>query len=91
MNATEATQRYHIQVAQPAQASVVRGGYLSLGPAQSMWVAVTVQLHAQAVEQLHPGSHPLIFRIEQLHPLTGSAINPKPIGIEEKSTFLLPH
>ena len=84
MNATEYVQQYRIHVSELTGATVVGSDTLTLGPAQSAWKPVTVQLQMQQVEQLSPGSHPITFQIEQLSQRAQQA------WVSEKSTFLLP-
>ncbi|TFZ07835.1 cytochrome c oxidase accessory protein CcoG [Ramlibacter humi] len=77
MNATEETQRYRIGATGLAGLAVVMAEpQLEVGPAESRWVAVRVQLPFGTAE---PGSHPIHFEIEG-----GGA------HVSEKSVFLVP-
>ena len=92
MNATESLQRYRIQATGLEGATVVRGKEVTLGPAQALWVPVTVLLQPEHAAQIKPGSHPLRFYIEQFSassPASPSA-QAAAASVEEKSTFLIP-
>jgi hypothetical protein len=79
MNATERSQRYRIDasglkglaVATPSQA-------VDVGPAESRWVAVRLQVPA---EDAPPGSHTVFFNVQSAD---GAS------QVSEKAVFLIP-
>ena len=78
MNATEATQRFHISVEGMPGLSVVSENDIAIASTQARWVAVRVQGPA---EGLAPGSHTIHFEIAA----EGS------IGkVSEKAVFIVP-
>jgi cytochrome c oxidase accessory protein FixG len=78
MNATEQTQRYRITAKGLDDLLVVAGSDVTIGPAESRWVAVRLQVPYGSAK---PGSHPIHFDIEAQG---GDA------HVREKSVFLVP-
>nr|WP_255440113.1 cytochrome c oxidase accessory protein CcoG [Caenimonas sedimenti] len=78
MNATERPQRYRIAAEGLPGLSVASETEASVGPAESRWVAVRLQIPYGSAT---PGSHPILFRIEDA---TGES------RVSEKSVFLVP-
>lgn len=78
MNATEATQTYHVQVHGLNGIELVEGGEVEVLPAQTRGVAVRVQIPYGAAE---PGSHHIMFDIDAR---SGEG------RVSEKSVFLVP-
>jgi cytochrome c oxidase accessory protein FixG len=78
MNATEETQRYRITADGLPGLEVASEPVLAVGPAESRWVPVRLQVPYGSAA---PGSHPIQFRIEA----TGADIH-----VHEKSVFLVP-
>lgn len=78
MNATEQPQRYTIAAAGLEGLMVASEAEVSVGPTESRWVAVRLQIPYGSAQA---GSHPIVFRIgdESGH-----------VHIEEKSVFLVP-
>jgi len=78
MNATEAPQRYRLGADGLPGLALVSDPQVDVGPAQSRWVAVRLQVPYGSVA---PGSHPIHFQIGSL---AGDA------HVSEKSVFLVP-
>ena len=78
MNATEATQTYHVQVHGLNGIELVEGGEVEVLPAQTRGVAVRVQIPYGAAE---PGSHHIVFDIDAR---SGEG------RVSEKSVFVVP-
>jgi polyferredoxin len=78
MNATEESQRYRITAEGLPGLEVASEPVVAIGPAESRWVPVRVQVPYGSAT---PGSHPIHFRIEA----TGADIH-----VREKSVFLVP-
>ena len=87
MNASEQTQRYEIDVEGGAlhDARIVGRHEVEVGPAQSRWVPVAVQLPYDAARKAGPGAHRIEFKIEQKG--DGDAKDWKRV---ERSTFVVP-
>jgi cytochrome c oxidase accessory protein FixG len=87
MNATEAAQRYRIEVEGLAGAAV-EGGRVdaTVAPTESRWVPVSVLVPPDAARAIGPGPHPLRFRIALL---AEDGATPR-AEIREKSTFIVP-
>ena len=79
MNATEQTQRYRIGASGLDGLVVVSEAQVEVGPTQSRWVPVRLQIVDGSAP---PGSHPIEFRISDA---AGQAV------VQEKSVFLVPH
>jgi cytochrome c oxidase accessory protein FixG len=77
MNATEEPQRYRVSVEGLPGLAVASDGEADVGPAQSRWFAVRVQLPYGTAT---PGSHPIHFKVAA----TGGT------QVTEKSAFLVP-
>ena len=78
MNATEEPQRYRIAAEGLPGLAVASEAQVLVGPAESRWVAVRLQVPYGAAP---PGSHPIHFRIGAV---SGEA------QVSEKSAFLVP-
>jgi cytochrome c oxidase accessory protein FixG len=78
MNATEEEQRYRIDAEGLPGLVIASGSEVTVGPAQSRWVPVRLQVPYGSAE---PGSHPIHFRIEARG---GEA------QVRERSVFLVP-
>jgi polyferredoxin len=77
MNATEQPQRYRIDAAGLPGLSVASDRLIEVGPAESRWVAVRLQLPYGSAAS---GSHPIHFEID----------NGSDAHVREKSVFLVP-
>ena len=78
MNATEGTQRYRIDASGLAGLSVASDPVVEIGPAESRWVPVRLQVPYGSAA---PGSHPIHFDIQAV----GADAH-----VREKSVFLVP-
>jgi len=78
MNATEGTQRYQITARGLQGIETSIDGDVEIGPAESRWVAVRLQIPYGSAT---PGSHPVHFDVQAV----GSAAH-----VTEKSVFLVP-
>jgi cytochrome c oxidase accessory protein FixG len=78
MNATEQPQRYRIVATGVDGLTIVSGGEVDIGPAQSRWVAVRLQAGPGSIG---PGSHPIEFRVSDAASMS---------AVSEKSVFLAP-
>ena len=84
MNSTEAVQRFHIEVAGLPEATVTSRADVDVGATQARWVALSVQMSAQAARALGPGAHAMQVRITLKNDGVGAA------ALTEKSTFVVP-
>jgi cytochrome c oxidase accessory protein FixG len=82
MNATEATQRYRIEVGGLDGARIVGPRELEIEAAQARWFSVVVQMDHESAEHLDGGAHRIAFRIER--------VGAEPAEVREKSTFVVP-
>jgi len=82
MNATEAPQRYRIDVQGVAGARLVGEPLVDVAAAQARWVTLAVRLPAEASAALGSGVHPIVFSIAPA--AAGEA------AVQEKSTFVVP-
>ena len=78
MNATEQTQRYRIGASGLPGLALASEEQLEVGPAESRWVAVRLQI---AYGSAAPGSHPISFSIGDV---AGQS------HVDEESVFLVP-
>ena len=85
MNSTEREQRYRISVEGIAGISVASHSEVDIGPAESRWVAVRVQVPPESAAELAGRSSPIQFAIERLPDGEEAART-----VREKSTFLVP-
>jgi polyferredoxin len=85
MNATESLQRYRVRVEGLAGAAVASKPEFEVGPTQSRWVPVGVQLAPEAARTLGAGAHALRFEVERLDPKDAGRVE-----VVEKSTFMVP-
>lgn len=85
MNATEAPQRYRIEV--EGLAGVVLGSpaEVQVAATESRWVPVSVQIPPESAAALGPGAHAIHFEIKRL---TGADAGEA--QVREKSTFVVP-
>jgi cytochrome c oxidase accessory protein FixG len=87
MNATELPQRYSIGVAGLQGASLDPAPDVEVGPTQSRWVAVNVQLSPQAAQALGPGAHAMRFEISRM---AEGSLRQAAATVSENSTFVVP-
>jgi len=80
MNASESTQRFHIEVDGLPSAVITQGSNVEVGATQARWLPVAVQITPEAAQALGSGAHTLRFRI---------AASPSQV-VTEKSTFVVP-
>jgi polyferredoxin len=85
MNTTEAVQRYRFGVSGIDGAQVVVRGDTVLGPAESRWVPVAVQIPPEQAKTLGPGAHKLVFEITREADAAADAVT-----VSEMSTFVVP-
>jgi len=85
MNTTEQPLRLSIGVDGLHGAAVVGTNVVDVAPTEARWVAVSVQLPADAAHVLNPGAQPIRFRVDSLR-ADGVAAE----SISEKSTFMVP-
>jgi polyferredoxin len=85
MNATELPQRYRIAVAGITEAHLASATEVEVGPTQSRWVPVNVQLPPQAAQALGPGAHVMRFEVSRVPDGSSAAA-----VVIEKSTFVVP-
>ena len=85
MNASESVQRYRVGVEQLTQASVSGGDDVTLGPAESRWIAVSVRISPEVAARMGSGAVAMTILVEQLR----QGDQPQ-IDIREKSTFMVP-
>jgi cytochrome c oxidase accessory protein FixG len=78
MNATEQSQKYRITATGLAGLTVASDGEVVVGPAESRWVAVRLQVPYGSAA---PGSHPVQFQVDA----AGDAAH-----VSEKAAFLVP-
>ena len=86
MNASEATQRFHIEVDGLPGAVITQGGDIEVAGTQARWLPVAVQITPEAAQALGSGAHPLRFRIAVVDDETTA---PSQV-VTEKSTFVVP-
>ncbi len=84
MNATEATQRFVIEVDGLPGAVIASRAAIEVGATQARWVPVAVQITPQAAQGLGGGAHPMSFRIALRD--GGRTV----VEVSEKSTFVVP-
>ncbi|HEY6133233.1 MAG TPA: cytochrome c oxidase accessory protein CcoG [Rubrivivax sp.] len=85
MNASEQPQRYRVRVSGLPAAQIVGNVEVDIGPAQSRWLPVTVQITPEAAARTGPGAHAITFEIER-HSLAADPV----ASVTEKSTFVIP-
>ena len=85
MNATEQPQHYRVGIAGLDGAEAQLRGDARLGPAESRWVPVAVQVPPQTAAALGPGAHPMRFTITRDAEGAQAAAS-----VVEKSTFVVP-
>ncbi len=90
MNATERPQSYRVGVAGlPGAVADLSGsrGDVTVGPAQTRWVAVAVRVPPAQAASLGAGSHAFSFTVERL---PDASSDQAARTLSEKSTFLVP-
>jgi cytochrome c oxidase accessory protein FixG len=85
MNATESLQRYRVRVEGLPGAALASRAEFEVGPTQSRWVPVGVQLAPEAARTLGAGMHVLRFEVERLDPKDAGRVE-----VVERSTFMVP-
>ncbi|WKB55247.1 cytochrome c oxidase accessory protein CcoG [Eleftheria terrae] len=85
MNGTEFSQRYRVSVDGLPGLQVASEPVVEIGAAEARWLAVRVQLPAEAALPLQGRSSPIRFVIERAAEAAQAART-----VEEKSTFLVP-
>jgi len=85
MNASEQPQRYSVRVSGLAAAQIVGRAEVEVGPAQSRWLPLAVQIPPEAAAQTGPGAHAINFEIERHAPAADAVVR-----VTEKSTFVIP-
>ena len=85
MNASEQSQRFHIEVDGLPSAVITQGGDVEVAGTQARWLPVAVQITPAAAQALGSGAHPLRFRIAVVDDTT----SPSQVATE-KSTFVVP-
>jgi polyferredoxin len=85
MNASEAPQRFRIEVEGIKGAKLATGAEVDVAATESRWVPVAVQIPPESAAALGPGAHGIHFEIKRLagHE-SGQA------EVREKSTFVVP-
>jgi len=86
MNATESLQRYSVAVTGLDGATVEARSATDLGPAESKWIAASVQVPAEVAQKLGPGAHKVEFEVRQM-PNGGAS---EEVVVRERTTFLVP-
>ena len=82
MNATERSQRYHVDLEGIPGATLVNASDVDVEPAQARWVTVAVRISPQAAQALGAGAHPIRFEVVALGDASTRVI--------ERSTFVVP-
>ena len=82
MNATEQSQRYHVEAQGIPGVVLVDAGDVAVEPAQARWVTLAVRVSPQAAKALGAGAHPIRFEVVAL----GAAS----ARVSERSTFVVP-
>jgi len=85
MNTTEHPLRLRIGVDGLHGAAVVGTSTVDVAPTEARWVAVSVQLPADAAHVLTPSAQPIRFRVDSV-PTPGASAE----TVTEKSTFMVP-
>jgi polyferredoxin len=87
MNATERSQRYHIEVKGIDGAELVKvngnANDVDVMPAQALWVTLAVRMSAQKAQSLGAGAHPMRFEVVALGDASAK--------VSERSTFVVLH
>ncbi len=84
MNAAESTQRFHIAVAGLQGATLMNPAEVEVGPTESRWVPVSVQIPPETARAIGAGAHPMRFEITRAADGSAAAVT------SEKSTFVVP-
>ncbi|HSC65815.1 MAG TPA: 4Fe-4S dicluster domain-containing protein, partial [Caldimonas sp.] len=90
MNATERTQRFHIDVEGLDGATLSNWSDVELAPTEARWVPLAVQVPPQAAAALGPGAHPMRFKIALRADAAARADDDEQPKRHEKSTFVIP-
>jgi cytochrome c oxidase accessory protein FixG len=86
MNASELTQRYHVEVTGLENAQVVGTTDVEIGPAAARWMPLTVQVPPDSARVAGSGAHRVDFQITQLPADPGAARWQH----SEHTTFIVP-
>ena len=86
MNSSEAAQRFRIAVSGLDGLQAIVAADVAVGPAESRWVPVAVQLPALQAQNLGSGAYPIEFAVERLATPDDDTV----WRSTERSTFLLP-
>ena len=84
--ATEAVQRYAVEVVGLSGAVLDVRGDVRIEPAQSRWVPVAVRVPPQVAAAMGPGTHTVSLRVARV----GDATDGQAPAVVEKSTFMVP-
>ena len=82
MNATEKSQRYHLEAQGIPGAVLVDASDVAVEPAQARWITLAVRVSPQAAKALGAGAHPIRFEVVALGAATAR--------VSERSTFVVP-
>lgn len=92
MNASETAQRYAFSIEGPAglqisaEPQTVAEREPQVDGSQARWVALTLELPPQALQELRPGSHPVAIIVAVQDAQSGRSLG----WIKEKTTFIVP-
>ncbi|MEO7150924.1 MAG: cytochrome c oxidase accessory protein CcoG [Burkholderiaceae bacterium] len=81
MNATERTQRYHVEVRGIEGASLASASDVEVLPAQARWITLAVRVGPAAAQALGAGAHPIRFDV--------AAMGGESAAVSEPSTFVV--
>lgn len=85
MNVTESLQHYTVSIKGLDGATVETHGATDLGPAESKWIAASVQVPPEVAQKLGPGAHKVEFEVHQVpHGTVPEAV------VRERTTFMVP-
>ena len=91
MNATESTERVHVEVEGLPGATLPAWSDVDLGATESRWVPVAVQIPAQQASALRAGAHAFAFKIRLVPTSAGrDGTGESATELHEKSTFIVP-
>jgi len=82
MNATEAPQRYRVDVQGIAGVQLAQATEVEVLPAQARWITLAVRVPPASAQALGPGAHPIRFHI--------ASTRDAATAVDEKSTFVVP-
>jgi cytochrome c oxidase accessory protein FixG len=84
MNATEAPQHFSVRAVDIPGVAIASTPEVEVGPTDSVWLPVRVQISPEQAQALGPGVHPLHFEI------TRRAETGRTSPLSEKTTFVVP-